>query len=65
MTRVLGYAAAKAGITNFTQYLATEVASKFGEGIRVNTIAPGFSSQSRIGTCSLILMGLLRKEEMT
>lgn len=42
MTRVLGYAAAKAGITNFTQYLATEVATKFGEGIRVNAIAPGF-----------------------
>lgn len=42
MTRVAGYAAAKAGITNFTQFLASEVASKFGEGIRVNAIAPGF-----------------------
>lgn len=42
MTRVVGYAAAKAGITNFTQFLANEVASKFGEGIRVNAIAPGF-----------------------
>lgn len=42
MTRVLGYAAAKAGISNFTAYMATEVASKFGEGIRVNAIAPGF-----------------------
>lgn len=42
MTRVCGYAAAKAGITNFTQFLANEVASKFGEGIRVNAIAPGF-----------------------
>lgn len=42
MTRVAGYAAAKAGITNFTQFLAAEVASKFGEGIRVNAIAPGF-----------------------
>ena len=42
MTRVVGYAAAKAGVTNFTQYLATEVATKFGEGIRVNAIAPGF-----------------------
>lgn len=42
MTRVAGYAAAKAGITNFTQFLANEVASKFGEGIRVNAIAPGF-----------------------
>ena len=42
MTRVCGYAAAKAGITNFTQFLANEVATKFGEGIRVNAIAPGF-----------------------
>lgn len=42
MTRVLGYAAAKAGISNFTAYMATEVAAKFGEGIRVNAIAPGF-----------------------
>lgn len=42
MTRVCGYAAAKAGISNFTQFMATEVATKFGEGIRVNAIAPGF-----------------------
>lgn len=42
MTRVCGYAAAKAGISNFTAYMATECARKFGEGIRVNAIAPGF-----------------------
>lgn len=42
MTRVAGYAAAKAGISNFTAFLATEVAKKFGENIRVNAIAPGF-----------------------
>ena len=42
MTRVVGYAAAKAGISNFTAYMATECAKKFGEGIRVNAIAPGF-----------------------
>lgn len=42
LTRVCGYAAAKAGITNFTAYMATECARKFGEGIRVNAIAPGF-----------------------
>ena len=42
MTRVAGYAAAKAGISNFTTFMATEVAKKFGEGIRVNAIAPGF-----------------------
>ena len=42
LTRVMGYAAAKAGISNFTQFLATEVATKFSPGIRVNAIAPGF-----------------------
>ena len=42
LTRVCGYAAAKAGISNFTQYMAHECAKKFGEGIRVNAIAPGF-----------------------
>lgn len=42
MTRVCGYAAAKAGISNFTAFLANEVATKFTEKIRVNAIAPGF-----------------------
>lgn len=42
LTRVAGYAAAKAGISNFTAFLAAEAAKKFGEGIRVNAIAPGF-----------------------
>ncbi len=40
-TRVIGYGAAKAGIDNFTKWLAVEMAAKFGEGIRVNAIAPG------------------------
>jgi len=42
VTRVCGYSAAKAGISSFTAYMATECAKKFGEGIRVNAIAPGF-----------------------
>lgn len=42
LTRVCGYSAAKAGVSNFTAYMATECARKFGEGIRVNAIAPGF-----------------------
>lgn len=42
MTRVMGYAAAKAGISNFTAFMAQEVAKKFTSGIRVNAIAPGF-----------------------
>lgn len=42
LSRVMGYAAAKAGISNLTAFLANEVASKFSPGIRVNAIAPGF-----------------------
>lgn len=42
LTRVAGYAAAKAAVSNFTQWLSVEMATKFGEGIRVNAIAPGF-----------------------
>jgi NAD(P)-dependent dehydrogenase (short-subunit alcohol dehydrogenase family) len=42
LTRVVGYGAAKAAVTNFTKYLANELAIKFGEGLRVNAIAPGF-----------------------
>ena len=42
LTRVMGYAAAKAGISNFTAFMANEVATKFTPGIRVNAIAPGF-----------------------
>ncbi|MDE5973015.1 MAG: SDR family oxidoreductase, partial [Muribaculaceae bacterium] len=42
LTRVLGYAAAKAGISNFTAFMANEIATKFTPSIRVNAIAPGF-----------------------
>ena len=42
LTRVVGYGSSKAAVTNFTKYLATELATKFGEGLRVNAMAPGF-----------------------
>jgi NAD(P)-dependent dehydrogenase (short-subunit alcohol dehydrogenase family) len=42
ITRVVGYSAAKAAIENFTRWMAVEMAQKFGSGIRVNAIAPGF-----------------------
>ncbi len=42
ITRVAGYSAAKSAITNFTQWLASDLALKFGDKIRVNAIAPGF-----------------------
>ena len=42
LTRVCGYGAAKAAIANYTQYMATELASKFSPKIRVNALTPGF-----------------------
>lgn len=42
LTRVVGYGCAKSAINSFTQYMAGELATKFGEGLRVNAIAPGF-----------------------
>ena len=42
ITRVAGYSAAKAAMENFTRWMAVEMATKFGNGIRVNAIAPGF-----------------------
>lgn len=42
VTRVPGYSNGKAAVDSFTRWLAVEVALKFGAGIRVNAIAPGF-----------------------
>ncbi len=42
LTRVAGYGVAKAAVANWTKYLCAELAMKFGEGLRVNAIAPGF-----------------------
>jgi NAD(P)-dependent dehydrogenase (short-subunit alcohol dehydrogenase family) len=42
VTRVPGYSTAKAAVDLFTKWLSVEAALKFGEGIRVNAIAPGF-----------------------
>ncbi|BAY88328.1 MULTISPECIES: SDR family oxidoreductase [unclassified Tolypothrix] len=42
ISQVVGYSAAKAGIDNFTRWLAVELAQKYGAGLRVNAIAPGF-----------------------
>ncbi|MDX5340188.1 MAG: SDR family oxidoreductase [Cyclobacteriaceae bacterium] len=42
MTRVMGYASAKAAIDNLTKWLSVELAQKHGPEFRVNAIAPGF-----------------------
>lgn len=42
MTRVVGYSAAKAGVNNFTYWLAVHLAQEYSPTIRVNAIAPGF-----------------------
>jgi NAD(P)-dependent dehydrogenase (short-subunit alcohol dehydrogenase family) len=42
LTRVVGYSAAKAAVENLTRWLAVELAHKYGPGLRVNAIAPGF-----------------------
>ena len=42
LTRVVGYSASKAAVENFTKWMAVEMSLKFGEGLRVNAIAPGF-----------------------
>ena len=42
LTRTVGYAAAKAAVSNFTQWLAVHMAREYSPRIRVNAIAPGF-----------------------
>lgn len=42
LTRTIAYSAAKAGLANFTQWLAVHLAQEYSPRLRVNAIAPGF-----------------------
>jgi NAD(P)-dependent dehydrogenase (short-subunit alcohol dehydrogenase family) len=47
LSRVVGYSASKAAIDNFTKWMSVELAGKYGEGLRVNAIAPFFIEKNR------------------
>jgi len=42
ITRVVGYSAAKAGVENFTRWLAVDLGRRTGGKVRVNAVLPGF-----------------------
>ncbi len=42
LTRVVGYSAAKAGVVNFTRWLAGDLAKRTEGKVRVNAVLPGF-----------------------
>src|SRR5690625_172326 len=42
LTRVMGYGMAKCAIESYTEWMAIELAQRYGDRMRINAIAPGF-----------------------
>lgn len=42
ITKVMGYSLAKASVDAYTRWFAVELANRYGDGIRMNALAPGF-----------------------
>jgi NAD(P)-dependent dehydrogenase (short-subunit alcohol dehydrogenase family) len=42
LTRVLGYSMAKAAIDNYTRWMCVEIANRYEDKIRINSLVPGF-----------------------
>lgn len=41
LTRVLGYSMAKSAIESYTRWMAIELSQRYGDGMRINALAPG------------------------
>ena len=53
LTNTIAYSAAKAAISNFTQWMSVHFAQEYSPNIRVNAIAPGFLHTTQTTSCWL------------
>lgn len=62
LTKTAGYSAAKAAVSNFTQWLANHFTQEYNKKLRVNAIAPGFLLTQQNNIYFYIKMGILLLE---